>query len=100
GAPWACGLGADALEGFPLPVLLGQGGAAIGGGPLAPEHADGAAAIALADAVDRRISGHPAADDQVLIVRHGSLLLLAPCRWAPTAGALVAVTLSETLDRQ
>src|SRR6516162_8826000 len=42
--------------------------------PLGTGQADGAAAINLADAVDRRISGHSAADDQVHIVRYGSLM--------------------------
>jgi hypothetical protein len=66
----------DALEGFAFPELFGQERAVIRRVLLGTEQADGAVAINLADAVDRRISGHPAADDQVPIIQHGSLLLL------------------------
>src|SRR5262249_3000479 len=69
-------LAPDALQGFALPELFGQGRAVIRRVPPGTDQAGGAAAIDLADAVGRSLSGHPPPGHQGLIVRHGALLSL------------------------
>ena len=69
----AGGLAPDALQRFALPEPLGEGRAVVGGMRVGTDQADRATGVYLADSADGGIGGHPAADDQVRVVRHGSL---------------------------
>src|SRR5262249_7922569 len=64
----------DALQRFTFPELLRERRTVVRRVRLGAQYSDGAARIDLADALDCSVGSHSATDDQVRVVRHGSLL--------------------------
>src|SRR5690606_16987101 len=73
-----------ALERLALPQRLGERRPVVGRVRLGGDDADGAVGVHLADPGGRRVRGHPAADDEVLVGRHGARLRSSVGRAAST----------------
>ncbi len=56
-----------------LPQSPGKRRAVVGGERFSADEADGPVRVGVADATGGSVRGHPAADQQVVVVRHGSL---------------------------
>src|SRR5260221_562747 len=71
----------DALQGLVLPESLGERGGVVGHVRLGPDEPDRPGTVDLPDSVRRRVGGHAAPDNQILVARHGPIpleILFAP----------------------